>query len=66
MEMTIIDRATAAQSAFVAPTLGGRTAGVARLRAVDAHVQAPVQAPALAAGNAGIAMGRRTWSPPIT
>jgi hypothetical protein len=66
MEMTIITDATALQPAFVAPTLGGSTAGVcpqAGYRRVDdAHTQANLWA----FGDAGMATGYRSWSPLIT
>ena len=66
MEMTTIANATAQQSAFVAPALGGSAAGVCPQtgfrRVDDAHTQADLWA----FGDAGMATGYRSWSPLIT
>ncbi len=64
MKLTNTTVATALQSAFVAPARGWAFAGV---RTDFRRVDAPVQIPALnAAGDAGMATGPRSWSPPIT
>jgi len=65
MKLNIEITPTALRSAFVAPTLGGSVAGVCPqtgFRRVDAHSQVNF----LAVGDAGTAMGYRSWSPLIT
>jgi hypothetical protein len=61
MKLNLTDYATATRSAFVAPTLGAAGEQSARFRVVD-HAQAtsPIT------GAAGMVMGHRLWSPPIT
>ena len=62
MKLNTTGYAIATRSAFVAPTLGAAGDKSARFR-VAAHAQ--VSSPITGAA-AGMVMGHRPWSPPIT